>query len=125
MTDAPLVVYHDGACPLCAAEIAMYRRARGAEALSFVDAADATADAPPAPDLSRRAALARFHVRDPQGRLVSGAAAFAALWRVLPGWRWLGRAVGSRPVLPIAEAAYRAFLPVRPYVARSLARLQR
>lgn len=38
----------------------------------------------------------------------------AALWRALPGWRWLGRIVGARLVLPLAEGAYRAFLPLRP-----------
>jgi predicted DCC family thiol-disulfide oxidoreductase YuxK len=117
---APVTVYHDGGCPLCKAEIAQYRRARGARDLRFVDVSDP--DAAPADDLTRAAALARFHVRDGDGALLSGAAAFAALWRSLPGWRWLGRIVGARPVLPLAEAAYRAFLPLRPWLARTLVR---
>jgi len=120
-----LTVYHDGACPLCAAEIALYRRARGAEAITFVDAAPPDTEAVLGPELSREAALARFHVRDGHGRLVSGAAAFAALWRTLPSWRWLGRVVGSWPILPLAELAYHAFLPLRPYIVRALTRIRR
>lgn len=112
-----LTVYHDGACPLCAAEIALYRRAAGAEAVGFVDA---SGEGAPAADLPREAALARFHVRDARGELLSGAAAFAALWRVLPGWRWLGRLVASPVLLPLAEAAYRGLLPLRPRLARAL-----
>ncbi len=115
-----VTVYHDGGCPLCAAEIGHYRRAQGAGAVAFVDVADPNA-APPG-DLTRAAALARFHVRDESGALVSGAAAFAALWRALPNWRWLGHLVGTWPALPVAELAYRAFLPLRPLIARTLVR---
>lgn len=120
MKDAKLTVYYDGACPLCAAEIAIYRRARGADGLSFVDVADSGSGSLIGPDLPRKAALARFHIRGQDGRLSSGAAGFAALWRVLPGWRWLGRIAGTRAVLPVAEAFYLVFLPLRPYIARAL-----
>lgn len=117
-----LTVYYDGACPLCAAEIGHYRRCRGSGAVDFVDLAALPAPSAGAAglgsDLSRDAALRRFHVRDRAGRLHSGAAAFARLWRALPGWRWLGRVAGNRLALPFAEAAYRAFLPVRPRLAR-------
>jgi predicted DCC family thiol-disulfide oxidoreductase YuxK len=106
MTEPKLTVYHDGACPLCAAEIALYRRAEGSDAVAFLDVADPGAR--PGVDLPRDRALARFHVREADGRLLSGAAAFAALWRTLPGWRWLGILVGQRWLLPVAELAYRA-----------------
>lgn len=114
-----LSVYYDGACPLCRAEIAHYRRCRGAEALSFVDVSTTA----PGEGLSCRQALARFHVREAGGQLLSGAAAFARLWRALPGWRWLGRLVAMPLVLPVAEAAYRAFLPVCPRLARLVLRI--
>lgn len=122
-----LRIYYDGGCPLCRAEIDHYRRCAGAERLDFVDVGR-DAHAPDlGPGLDREAALARFHVRDGEGRLVSGAAAFARLWRTLPGWRWLGRLVdlrllGLRPVLGVAEAAYRLSLPLRPVLARLIAR---
>ena len=118
-----LTVYYDGACPLCTAEIDHYRRCRGADGIAFVDVASTSPDA--GADLTREAALARFHVRQADGKLLSGAAAFARLWRGLPGWRWLGRIAGSRAVLPLAETAYRLFLPLRPVLARSLARSRR
>jgi predicted DCC family thiol-disulfide oxidoreductase YuxK len=105
-------VYYDGACPVCSREIAQYRRARGAENLDFVDVTRCDASQL-GPDLTRDAALARMHVRDAEGRMVSGAAAFAALWRSLPGWAWLGRVASWPVVLPVLEVGYRGFLRVR------------
>lgn len=120
-----LTVYYDGACPLCRAEIAHYRGLAGAGRICFVDLAQAEGDAALGPGLDLAAARARFHVRETDGRLVSGAAAFARLWRRLPRWRWLSRLVelrvfGRRPVLPVAEAAYRLSLPLRPRLVRLL-----
>ncbi|WP_375462530.1 thiol-disulfide oxidoreductase DCC family protein [uncultured Methylobacterium sp.] len=122
MGDETLTVYYDGACPLCRAEIGHYRRCRGAERIAFVDVAPEIPDSRLGPGLDPDAARRRFHVRDADGRLCSGAAAFARLWSVLPAWRWLGRLVRLAPVLPLAEAAYRAFLPLRPRLARLLVR---
>ncbi|MHC2001958.1 thiol-disulfide oxidoreductase DCC family protein [Methylobacterium sp. CM6241] len=119
---AALTVYYDGACPLCSAEIRTYRRSRGAERLTFVDVSGDDAPATLGPDLSREAAQARFHVRDDQGRLASGASGFIRLWRELPGWGWLA-AFASLPGMPIlAEAAYRGFLPLRPHLAKLFSR---
>jgi predicted DCC family thiol-disulfide oxidoreductase YuxK len=126
-TGTDLSVYYDAGCPLCRAEIDHYRRCAGADRVAFVDVSRAG----PAPalgrGLDRDAALRRFHVRGADGELVSGAAAFARLWRALPGWRWLGRVIdvrilGFRPVLPLAELAYRLSLPLRPRLARLVAR---
>jgi predicted DCC family thiol-disulfide oxidoreductase YuxK len=60
----------------------------------------------------------RFHVQLEDGRQLVGAAAFVAVWLVMPGWRWLGR-MGRLPgVTPVLELAYRAFLRLRPYLQR-------
>ncbi|MBS0558803.1 MAG: DUF393 domain-containing protein [Proteobacteria bacterium] len=105
-------VYYDGACPVCAREIAQYRRAQGAASIDFVDVSACAPDAL-GPGLSRDAALARMHVRTEDGRLVSGAAAFAALWRALPGFAWLARLAALPGALAAMEAGYRLFLRLR------------
>ena len=112
MDQREATVFYDGACPVCSREVAQYRRLRGAEALRFVDASccDAAAFGP---DLTREAALARMHVREADGRLVSGAAAFAAIWRRLPAFAWAAPVLEHRFVAPVAEAGYRAFLRLR------------
>ena len=107
-----LTVYFDGACPVCSREIAMYRRQPGAEACTWVDAATCDA-ADLGQDLSRPAALARFHVRRPDGRLVDGARGFAELWQTLPRWARLGRIAGFGPMPELLDAGYRLFLVLR------------
>lgn len=114
MSDAAkaTTVYFDGACPVCSREVALYRRRPGAEAMEWVDVSACGPDAL-GPGLTRDAALARMHARTADGRLVSGAAAFAAIWRGLPGFVALGRALSLPVVAPAAELGYRLFLRVR------------
>jgi demethoxyubiquinone hydroxylase (CLK1/Coq7/Cat5 family) len=105
-------VYFDGACPLCRREIAHYRSLPGAEGMSWVDASSCDAASLGA-GLDRDDALARLHVRRDDGTLVSGAAAFAAIWSRLPAYSALGRLASWRPLLSTMEAAYVAFLRLR------------
>lgn len=112
-TPAQTALYYDGACPICSREIAQYRRTRGAENLAFVDvtACDQVALGP---NLTRDDALARMHVRLADGTLVSGAAAFAAIWRELPSLAWAGRIASLPFILPALELGYTFFLLLRP-----------
>ncbi len=105
-----LTVFYDGACPLCRAEIAQYRRAAGAERCAWVDASQQGAG-PQGP--SREQLLARLHVLDGDGQWLSGAAAFARIWRQLPRWAWLGRLAERPGALALLESGYRAFLRLR------------
>ena len=46
--------------------------------------------------------------------MLSGAAAFVALWLLYPAWRWLGK-LGSLPGMQtLLELLYRGFLRLRP-----------
>lgn len=108
-TQSPLTVYYDGACPVCRREIGFYSRRTGGN----VAYCDVAAEACPAPDLGREQALARFHVRLPDGALVSGAAAFLALWRATPGFRLAARLLSARPVVAVLDLGYAGFLKLR------------
>ncbi|WP_371225922.1 thiol-disulfide oxidoreductase DCC family protein [Roseovarius sp. 2305UL8-3] len=119
-TNQKMTVYYDGACPLCSFEIAHYKRQAGADKLAFVDASEADTDL--GDGLSRSQALGRFHVRDTDGTLILGAAGFARIWGALPRWRIAARLATFPGVLPVLELAYRAFLPIRPVLARVLGR---
>jgi len=106
---AAVLVYYDAGCPLCRREIAVYQRMAGAEAVTWADARSAT----PPEGLTRADLLARFTAIRGDGRRARGAAGFAALWRALPRLARLGRIADTRPVLAVAEPAYRGFLRLR------------
>ncbi|WP_344696259.1 DUF393 domain-containing protein [Sphingomonas rosea] len=109
------IVWFDGACPLCRREIALMRRLDRRGRIRFVDVADpAAGDNCP---IDRGALLARFHAEE-DGRLLSGAAAFAAMWRAIPWLRPLGLAARNPRVLALLERAYVRFLRVRPQLQR-------
>lgn len=105
-------VYYDGGCPLCRREIAVYRRLIPEDAVAWRDVSGTGEMA--APDLSRQAAIARFHARRADGTLISGARAFLAVWRNLGALRPLAALLERRPFIWVVEGAYRVFLKIRP-----------
>lgn len=110
-----LTVWYDGACPLCRREIGLMRRLDRRGTIAFVDVADpAAGDHCP---IDRSALLARFHAEE-DGQLLSGAAAFAAMWRAIPLLRPLGLIARNPTVLDWLERAYLRFLAVRPKLQR-------
>ena len=124
MSEAPaLTVYFDGSCPLCQREIALYRRLPESARLAWVDVSSGLPPEQLGAGLNCQAAMARFHVRNPQGELFSGAAAFSLMWRQFPGWRWLGWLSAWPPMSWLFEGAYRLFLPLRPWMQRRARRL--
>ncbi len=86
-------------------------------AIAFVDATGPV-DCP----LDRADMLARFHAQEDGGPLLSGAAAFAAMWRAIPLLRPLGEVARNRLVLAGLERVYRSFLRVRPRLKRRFLR---
>lgn len=123
----PLTVLYDGACPLCRREISHVQNLaehRPESGLCFLDLSQKDGDAILSPE-ERSMLLARFHVQRPDGSRISGAAAFVAMWRRLPGWRWLAKLSDLPGMLTLMEWAYRAFLRVRPALQALARRLDR
>jgi predicted DCC family thiol-disulfide oxidoreductase YuxK len=118
-----LTVYFDGGCSLCQAEINHYRKQEGADKICFRDVS--ISEEMPAGDLTKEQAMERFHVRGNDGSLLSGAAAFVAVWSTLPRWKWAARLAALPGILMMLEIAYRLFLPVRPILSSLLGRFTR
>lgn len=110
-----LTVFYDGSCPLCASEIEVYKRADRNHSLCFVDASAEGFSGDN--EITQEQALARFHVRLPDGRQTSGARGFIEVWRVLPSWRWVSRLADKPGIASFLELFYRLFLPIRPLIA--------
>jgi predicted DCC family thiol-disulfide oxidoreductase YuxK len=109
-----MTVWYDGACSLCRREISIMRQLDRRGATRFVDlSSSAAADCPK----DRRALLQRFHAME-DGRILSGAAAFAAVWRAIPLLRRLGMAARSLRLLRLLERCYVRVLRFRPALQR-------
>jgi predicted DCC family thiol-disulfide oxidoreductase YuxK len=113
-----VTVWYDSGCPLCIREISLMRRLDRREAIAFVDIQSATGC-----PIDAQTLLARFHAQEPGQPIVSGAAAFAAMWRAIPVLRPLGLLARFRPVLWVLERLYRGFLKVRPWLQRRVRRI--
>lgn len=114
-----VTVWYDDQCPLCVREIALFRRLdRGRGAIAFVPVAgEGTCP------LDRELLLARFHAREGDGPLVSGANAFAAMWRAIPILAPAGRLATWPPLSWLLERLYRLFLRMRPWLQRLAGRI--
>lgn len=84
------------------------RRLDRAGKIAFIDLVDA--DTCP---LDPKVMLTRFHARE-NGVMLSGAAAFAAMWRAIPLLRPLGLAARLPGMSTLFEYLYIAFLRIRP-----------
>lgn len=115
-----VIVWFDGSCPLCTREIAFMRKLDRKNAISFIDVMSNSGNCP----VDRARLLARFHAEE-DGRMLSGAAAFAAMWRAIPLLRPVGVAARNRWVLAGLERAYILFLRHRPKLQRLVTWLER
>jgi 3-demethoxyubiquinol 3-hydroxylase len=113
-TTNTLSVMFDGSCPLCLKEISLYRSAKALAPIHWVDVSVAENCLPE----QRQQLMARFHVQQGNGQMLSGAAAFVALWECMPGWRWLAAFVKNLRLTKLLEFFYVRFLVIRPYLQR-------
>jgi len=87
-----LQVYYDGACPVCRRAMGKVRARLGDSGVVYVDISAPGFDAA-AYGLERAAVRRALHVRLPDGRVVRGIDAVAALWDRMGARRWLARLV--------------------------------
>lgn len=96
-------ILHNDQCPICAREVKLYNaQAQVAGVDLAIDGLDRAGDWGLDPD--RAAQTFRVEV---DGIRHEGLAAFRALWRLLPHWRWLAVLTGLPVVAPLADRAYR------------------
>jgi hypothetical protein len=91
------------------------RRLDRTSSISFIDIASGA----PCP-LDRATLLGRFHAQEGNAAIVSGAAAFAAMWRAVPVLQPLGLLARNPWVLTLLERLYLHFLRIRPALIRRL-----
>ena len=118
-TNPKLTVFYDGACPLCRREISWYQGLQGAENIHWKDVSQQT-EGEVTTGLCTADAMQRFHIEMQDGRIESGALAFAEVWKQLRYFKPLGYVVSLPIVRNMAELAYIFFLKVRPRLQRLL-----
>lgn len=107
-----LTVYYNTRCPICDAGIDWQRnkllaleRAGTVEFRDINEQPDALAHfGASLADIRRR-----LHAADEAGRLIVGADAAIALWRLTPGEGWLAALLGNRVASPITRFVYDRF----------------
>lgn len=78
-------------------------------AICFIDLREVGASCP----FDRQTMLGKFHAKE-RGVMLTGAAAFAAMWRAIPVLRPLGLIAKLPGISLLLEFFYRVFLRVRP-----------
>jgi predicted DCC family thiol-disulfide oxidoreductase YuxK len=105
----PVETYFNSTCPVCSTEIGRCRRvpAGAGNDMAWHDINDMP-EALAAYGVDIEAVRRKLHVIDRDGRLLVGVPAFAALWRELPGHRWLARIAVQPVLLPLWTVLYDA-----------------
>jgi len=107
MTRYPLLVFFDGACPICAREIALMKRLDGRRLLAFCDFScpdhDGVSSGFAAAELGRV-----IHARWADGSVITGVDVFRAMWEAV-GLGFLARLSRSPFIEPLILKAYAWF----------------
>jgi len=118
MSAYPLTLLHDGACPICRADIAVLRARNHRGLLRFVDIS--APDFDPMPYGRTLAELnARIHARRGDGRMIEGIEVFRLAYRAADLSR-MTAPLGWRPLRPVLELGYRLFARHRHGLGRHL-----
>lgn len=110
MNQPRVTIWYDGSCPLCVAEISLLQRLDAKKGrIAFINLMGDGAC-----PLDKAHLLARFHAQELGQPIVSGAAAFGAMWRQVTPFQPLGWATKIPPLLWLMDFFYVQFLRVRP-----------
>ena len=110
MQNARVKIWFDGDCPLCVAEISLIKHLDAKNGhIAFVNL---TGDG--SCPLDRSEMLAKFHAQELDGPIISGAAAFGAMWRQVTPFQPLGWLTKFPPALWALNILYVQFLRIRP-----------
>lgn len=112
-----VTIWWDSSCPLCTKEIEIMKKLDKDRNVQFIDVITSSTDnlaSKSGCPIDKKELLARIHAQERDKEVVTGAAAFAALWRNIPPLRWLGLLAQNQRVLSFLEAAYVRFLVYRP-----------
>ena len=90
-------------------EINFYKKFAGSDKIIWEDISP-TGKGKLHPDLNPKIAMKRFHIFNGEKGLLSGAAAFAALWTLLPAFRIYGIIARKKPIIYLLEFFYLLYL---------------
>jgi predicted DCC family thiol-disulfide oxidoreductase YuxK len=123
IAEFPLKVFYDGSCPVCAAEMEVYRWKEHGGRLVFIDISGPGFDPGPY-GITREAFMYEMHAIDRQGEVYRGVEAFRAIWQAFPASTLYGF-LGALVILPgvdsLARLVYRGFARIRKYLPKSRA----
>ncbi|MBB4313884.1 thiol-disulfide oxidoreductase DCC family protein [Roseospira marina] len=106
-----LTTYYNGACPVCRTEIQHYQKvdARHDVGLGWHDVSQGNGGLAIF-GIAGDAATRRLYAIDDKGQLHAGVDAFIAVWRHLPGYRWIARLIALPGLHAVAVAVYEGIL---------------
>lgn len=109
MPEERLKIFYDGACGVCAREMAHYRKIAD-DGPEFVDIAASDFD-PDDFEPTMDDFLAEIHVQDQSGTFHTGVDAFRLIWQALPNTRYhlMATLIGLPVINRLARIGYRLF----------------
>jgi len=102
------LMFYDGGCPLCSREVKHYKRLDRADRIQWIDI-NHDPSVLQSFGIAFPTAMERLHVLYRDGRLLTGAYAFAAIWSELPYYRLLAKCVRIPGLLSVLDKAYNLF----------------
>jgi predicted DCC family thiol-disulfide oxidoreductase YuxK len=102
------IMFYDGGCPLCNREVKHYQRLDIAQRIEWVDISR-DMNLLEAFGVAFETAMERLHVLYRDGRLLTGAYAFAAIWSELPYYRTLAAVMRFPSALTMLDKLYSSF----------------